>query len=147
MGYFARLGLSVSGDDRAARASEVAELSKKLDAIVADGAVKNEQLKSLAQTVEQIKGYTEPESVEVEGELADPAIEEARDALEEERREAERDERTRKIISETMDSYLAKNQTQQPQPTQGQNNTVLMVLALAIVALAVVIAAILIARG
>lgn len=135
LGYYARLGVSVSAEERPARAADMEELSKKLDAIVRDGAAKTEQLHDLAQTVEKIRGYTEPETVEVEGELADPAIEDARDALEEERREAARDERTKRIISETMDSYLTMSQARQPQQTQA---TVIMVVLVAAVVVLVV---------
>lgn len=134
LGYFARIGITMSDDDRPASHADLSEVAKKLDALAADGAAKNEQLKSLAETVEKIRGYTEPESVEVEGELADPAIEEAKDALEEERREAERDERTRKIINEAMDSYLERNKTQQTQP-QTSTSALLPVLVAAVIAL------------
>lgn len=135
LGYYARIGITMTGDDRPVSKADLSEVAKKLDAIVADGAAKNEQLKSLSSAVDTIKGYTEPESVEVEGELADPAIEEAKDALEEERREAERDERTRKIINEAMDSYLEKNKSQQPQ--QPSSSGVLPVLVAAIIALVI----------
>lgn len=149
LGYFARLGVQMSADQRPASKGELAELSKKLDALAADGAAKNEQLKSLVETVAQIKTYTEPESVEVEGELADPAIEEAKDALEEERKEAERDERTRKIINEVMDSYIEKSKPAEPAPaTQPPQSSVLLaVLAAAVVALVIGIVVILVAKG
>lgn len=146
LGYFARIGITMTADDRPVSRADLAEVAKKLDAIAADGAAKNEQLKSLSETVEKIRGYTEPESVEVEGELADPAIEEAKDALEEERREAERDERTRKIINEAMDSYLERNK---PQPQQSAASTLMPVLVAALIALVigiVVILVILLAR-
>lgn len=141
LGYYARIGITMTAEDRPVSQADLSEVSKKLDAIVADGAAKNEQLKSLAETVEKIRGYTEPESVEVEGELADPAIEEAKDALEEERKEAERDERTRKIINEAMDSYLERNK---PQPQQSAATTLMPVLVAALIALVIGIVVILV---
>lgn len=145
LGYYARIGITMTADDKPVSQSDLADVAKKLDAIVADGAAKNEQLKALSETVDTIRGYTEPDDVEVEGELADPAIEEAKDALEEERREAERDERTRKIINEAMDSYIERNKGQQPQ----QGSSVVPALVAAVVALVigiVVILAILLTR-
>lgn len=150
LGHFARLGVEMTAEQRPASAGDLAELSKKLDALAADGAAKNEQLKKLAETIDQIKGFTEPESVEVEGELADPAIEEAKDALEEERREAEQDERTRKIISEVMDSYIERSKPADPpqQTSQGQGTTILLpVLAAAVVALVIGIVIILLVQA
>lgn len=138
LGYYARIGITMTADDKPVSQSDLADVAKKLDAIVADGAAKNEQLKTLSETVDKIRGYTEPEDVEVEGELADPAIEEAKDALEEERREAERDERTRKIINEAMDSYIERNKSQQP-----QQSSVVPALVAAVVALVIGIVVIL----
>lgn len=144
LGYYARIGITMTADDKPVSQSDLAGVAKKLDAIVADGAAKNEQLKALSETLEKVRGYTEPEDVEVEGELADPAIEEAKDALEEERREAERDERTRKIINEAMDSYIERNKGR-----QSQQSSVVPALVAAVVALVigiVVILAILLTR-
>lgn len=145
--YYARIGIQMSAQDHPATMTELAELSRKLDAVAADGAAKNEQLKALAASIAKIEANTTPETVEVEGELADPAIEEAKDALEEERREAERDERTRKIINEAMESYIEKSKPQQTQPQAPQQNMLLPVLASAVVALVIGLVILLIAKG
>lgn len=145
--YYARIGVTMTAADRPATVSALQELSKKLDAVAADGAAKNEQLKALAASIAKIEANTTPETVEVEGELADPAIEEAKDALEEERREAERDERTRKIINEAMDSYLQKAKPAEPAPAPQQNNMLLPILVSAVVALAIGLIVLLLAKG
>jgi|GEM_PF-1576759 hypothetical protein len=145
--YYARIGVEMSAQNHPVTMTELEELSRKLDAVAADGAAKNEQLKALAASIAKIEANTTPETVEVEGELADPAIEEAKDALEEERREAERDERTRKIINEAMESYIEKSKPQQSQPQAPQSNVLLPVLASAVVALVIGLVILLIAKG
>lgn len=140
LGYYARLGIQISDEARPASVHEVAELSKKLDVLAKDSQVKSEQIKQMSEAISAIKKNTEPETVEVEGELADPAIEEAHNAqLTDEEKQRQEAERTRKIMTDVMNEYAAAHPTPapEPQPAQQQMNPWVPVLVAVIVSLVI----------
>jgi hypothetical protein len=61
----------------------------------------------MAEVLVTIRDYTKPDEVELEGELAEDV--EERELSEEERQQIA-DEHTRKIVSDVMGDYLAKQQ-------------------------------------
>lgn len=117
LGYYARLGIQMTDQQRPASVAEVANLSKKLDLLAKDSQMKSEQLKRMNEAIAHIRKNTEPETVEVEGELADPAIEEAKSPqLSEEEKERQEEERTRKIMTDVMNEYAAAHPAPAPEP-------------------------------
>lgn len=141
LGYYARIGIQISDAQRPASVSEVQELSKKLDVLAKDSQTKSEQISKMAETLQSIQKNTEPETVEVEGELADPAIEDAHDAEPtEEEKERQAAERTKKIMTDVMNEYAAAHPTPAPTPPAPQQQQVspwIPVLVAAIVSLAI----------
>lgn len=103
--YYARIGVQMSGDQRPSTVADVAELSRRLDALAQDNAAKTEQMKQMAEALYDIREYTKPDVPELEGELAEDVEEHE---LTEEERQRIADEHTRQIVSDVMDDYLAK---------------------------------------
>ena len=109
MAYYARLGVQLSGDTRAATSADLAELNGKLDALAQDSRQKGEQLTQLADAIAVIREYTKPDTLELEGEIADDA-EDVEPSEEELQRQA--DERTRQIVSDVIAEYASKQRAE-----------------------------------
>lgn len=105
--YYARIGVQMTADQRPANVADLTELSRRLDALAKDNQAKTEQMKQMAEVLVTIRDYTKPDEVELEGELAEDV--EERELSEEERQQIA-DEHTRKIVSDVMGDYLAKQQ-------------------------------------
>jgi hypothetical protein len=97
----------MTADQRPANVADLTELSRRLDALAKDNQAKTEQMKQMAEVLVTIRDYTKPDEVELEGELAEDV--EERELSEEERQQIA-DEHTRKIVSDVMGDYLAKQQ-------------------------------------
>ena len=107
--YYARIGIQMSAKDHPASASEVAELARRLDVLAQDSQQKNEQLKTMTELLTNIRDYTKPDELELEGELAEQEAEDVEDSeLTEEERQRISDEHTRQIVSDVMGSYMEK---------------------------------------
>ena len=137
LGYYARIGLQMTGDQRPATAAEVADLAKKLDVLAQDSQAKALQMKQMAEAISDIHGYTKPEEVEIEGELAYPEIDTPKEPTEEERQQ-QADERTKKIVSDALDDYLSKAQDQKPERAMSPWVPALIVLAACLAVILVV---------
>ena len=112
--YYARLGVQMTAEQRPANAADVNELYRRIDVLAQDSHAKTEQLKSMAQMISDIRDYTKPDELELEGELADEAEDVAEEEeLTEEERQRIADEHTRKIVSDVMGDYLARQQEAQ----------------------------------
>lgn len=105
--YYARIGVQLSGETRAASAADVADLARKVDALAQDNQAKTEQMRQMAEVLVTIRDYTKPDEVELEGELAEDVEEEP---LTDEERQRIADEHTRQIVSDVMDGYLTRQQ-------------------------------------
>ncbi len=136
MGYFARLGMQMSAADRPASVDEVRNLSQKIDALAADSQFKAEQLRALAEAVDVIKSNTSPEEVELEGEIAEPELEEPEELTEE--------EKTRRLISEVMDEYAAKSRAVEPEEPRRQSLPWWALLLIGLLAVVILLVAVLI---
>lgn len=142
LGYYARIGIQLSDDKRPASIGELEELSKKLDVLAKDSQAKAEQIGKMTEMLQAIQKNTEPETVEVEGELADPAIEEAQNAEpSEEEKERQAAELTKKIMTDVMNEYAAAHPTPAPTPAappqQQQMSPWIPVLVAAVISLVV----------
>lgn len=138
LGYYARIGLEMTGDKRPATASEVADLARKLDVLAQDSQTKTAQMKQMAEAIGKIQEYTKPEEVEVEGELAEPEIESPKELTDEEKQQ-QADERTRKIVSDVMDGYLEKSQEQKAEKNLNPWTPALIVLVACLIVIMVVV--------
>ncbi|MBO7675544.1 MAG: hypothetical protein J6S63_11135 [Atopobiaceae bacterium] len=114
LAYYARIGIELSGDQRVATNQDITSLSQKIDLLAQDNQAKTEQLKVMTEMLASIREYTKPEEFVLEGELADPDVE---DVVEEELSEEERqrilDEHTRQIVSDVMSDYMNKQRDEQ----------------------------------
>lgn len=142
LGYYARIGIQITSEQRPASVAEVQELSKKLDVLAQDSQAKAEQINKMSEMLTAIQKNTEPETVEVEGELADPAIEEAQNAEpSEEEKERQAAELTKKIMTDVMNEYAAAHPTPAPTPAtppqQQQMSPWIPVLVAAVISLVV----------
>ena len=110
--YYARIGIQLSGDTRAATAADMAELARRLDVLAQDSQAKNEQLRVMAEAITAIHEYTKPEELVLEGELGEPDVEDVPEEpqLTEEERQRIADEHTRQVVSDVMSEYLAQQQ-------------------------------------
>ena len=126
--YYARIGVQMSEKDRPASAAEVAELARRLDVLAQDGKQKSEQMTQMVELLTNIREYTKPEELELPGELADQEAEDVEDAeLTDEEKQRIADEHTRKVVSDVMGEYLAKQEADQKAreselASQQQNN-------------------------
>lgn len=112
--YYARIGIQLSDENRPASAGEVAELARRLDVLAQDGQQKSEQLKQMAEMLVNIREYTKPDELELEGELADQDAEDVEQTeLTEEERQRIADEHTRQIINDVMGGYMEKQREEQ----------------------------------
>ena len=111
--YYARLGIQLSGDTRAATNADMAELRTRLDALAQDSQHKSEQLAQMAEVLASIREYTKPDELELEGEVEDDAEDvEDEPELSEEERQRIADEHTRQIVSDVMGEYVAMQRTE-----------------------------------
>ncbi|MGI6754472.1 MAG: hypothetical protein ACOX4F_00345 [Atopobiaceae bacterium] len=133
--YYARLGIQMSADQRPASVAEVAELAKKLDILAQDGQAKTLQMKQMSEALEKIQEYTKPEEIELEGELADPELEAAREA---EEKQHEADERTRQIVSDVIGSYLSQQKEEPEKPAINPWVPAVIVLAACLITIIVI---------
>lgn len=112
--YYARIGVQMSDANRPASASEVAELARRLDVVAQDNQAKTEQLKAMTDILMNIRDYTKPDELELEGELAEQDAEDVEEPeLTDEERQRIADEHTRQIVSDVMGTYLAKQREEQ----------------------------------
>lgn len=135
--YYARIGVQMTAEQRPANAADVAELARRLDVLAQDNQAKNEQMKQMAEVLVTIRDYTKPDEVELEGELAEDV--EDRELTEEERQQIA-DEHTRRIVSDVMDDYLAKQRDEQIQSHDARQAAIgpwIPVLAAVIVSLVI----------
>lgn len=115
MAYYARLGVQLSGETRAATTADLAELHGKLDALAQDSRQKGEQLAQLADAIAVIREYTQPETLELEGEIADDAEDVE---LSEEELQRMADERTRQIVSDVLSEYATQQRAEREEELQ-----------------------------
>lgn len=112
--YYARIGIQMTSEKPPATAADVAELARRIDVLAKDNQAKSEQMSQMVEMLTSIRDYTKPDELEIEGELAD---QEAEDVLQPELTEEERqriaDEHTRKIVSDVMGDYMAKQRDEQ----------------------------------
>lgn len=112
--YYARIGIQMSADQHPASSVEVAELARRIDALAQDNQAKTEQMKQMAELLVDIRDYTKPEELELEGEVADPDVEDVEvPELTDEERQQIADEHTRKIVSDVMGDYMTKQREEQ----------------------------------
>ena len=104
--YYARIGVQLTGTTRTATSTDVAELRGRLDALAQDSQQKGEQLAQMAEAIAQIREYTQPEELELEGEVADDTEDVDQHELTEEEKQQIADEHTRQIVSSVMEEYL-----------------------------------------
>lgn len=110
--YYARIGIQLSGDTRAATAADMAELARRIDLLAQDSQAKNEQLRVMAEAITAIHEYTKPDELELEGELGEPDAEDVPEEpeLTDEERQRIADEHTRQVVSDVMGDYLKRQQ-------------------------------------
>ncbi len=114
--YYARIGVQMSAEQRPATVGDMAELSRRVDALAQDNQAKSEQLKQMAELLVDIRDYTKPDELELEGELAGEEAEDVETPeLTDEERQAIADEHTRQIVSDVMGDYLTKQQAAEEQ--------------------------------
>ncbi|MDO4808128.1 MAG: hypothetical protein Q4A07_12880 [Coriobacteriales bacterium] len=107
--YYARIGIQMTSEQRAATASDVAELSRRIDLLAKDNQAKTDQMNKMVEMLTSIQDYTRPDELELEGELAEQEAEDVvPPELTEEERQRIADEHTRKIVSDVMGDYMAK---------------------------------------
>ncbi len=112
--YYARIGIQMSAEQHPATSGEVAELSHRIDVLAKDNHAKTEQMKQMAELLVNIRDYTKPEELELEGEVADPDVEDVEvPELTDEERQQIADEHTRKIVSDVMGDYITKQREEQ----------------------------------
>ena len=136
LAYYARIGIQMEGNTRPASVQELQDLSKKLDALAADGASKTEKLNQMSEILNNIRDYTKPEEVELEGEVADEVEDVEETELTDEERQAIADEHTRKIVSDVMGEYAAR-QIEERRSEQPPMNPWIPVLVAVIVSLVI----------
>ena len=100
--------------------ADVAELSRRLDALAQDSQAKTEQLKQMGDLLSTIRDYTKPDELELEGELAEDVEEHE---LTEEERQLLADQNTRQIVSDVMGDYLARQQESDEQKRASEPTT------------------------
>lgn len=110
--YYARIGIQLSGDTRAATAADMAELARRIDLLAQDSQAKNEQLRVMTEAITAIREYTKPDELELEGELGEPEAEDVPEEpeLTDEERQRIADEHTRQVVSDVMGDYLKRQQ-------------------------------------
>ena len=110
--YYARIGIQLSGDTRAATAADMAELARRIDLLAQDSQAKNEQLRVMTEAITAIREYTKPDELELEGELGEPDAEDVPEEpeLTDEERQRIADEHTRQVVSDVMGDYLKRQQ-------------------------------------
>ena len=110
--YYARIGIQLSGDTRAATAADMAELARRIDLLAQDSQAKNEQLRVMTEAITAIHEYTKPDELELEGELGEPDAEDVPEEpeLTDEERQRIADEHTRQVVSDVMGDYLKRQQ-------------------------------------
>lgn len=112
--YYARIGIQMSEEGKAASSAEVAELARRLDVLAQDNQAKAEQMKQMTELLVSIRDYTKPDELVLEGELADQDVEDVEEPeLTDEERQRISDEHTRQIVSDIMDGYMAKQKEEQ----------------------------------
>ncbi len=123
LAYYARIGIQMSEEQRPASVGDLAELSKRLDALAKDNQAKTEQMKQMAEVLVEIRDYTKPEELELEGELAEQEAEDVEEhELTDEERQRIADEHTRQVVSDVMGDYLAKQQEAEEQWNAAQQS-------------------------
>ena len=110
--YYARIGIQLSGDTRAATAADMAELARRIDLLAQDSQAKNEPLRVMTEAITAIREYTKPDELELEGELGEPEAEDVPEEpeLTDEERQRIADEHTRQVVSDVMGDYLKRQQ-------------------------------------
>ncbi len=121
LAYYARIGIQMSEEQRPANVGDLAELSHRLDVLAKDNQAKTEQMQQMAEVLVEIRGYTKPEELELEGEIAEDVEE---PELTDEERQRIADEHTRQIVSDVMGDYLAKQQEADEQWAASQRGTI-----------------------
>jgi len=106
--YYARIGVQADALGNLASKEDVAELSRRLDVLATRGVSQSEQLERMSEVLSNIRDYTKPEELELEGEVADDAEDVEQSELTDEERQAIADEHTRKIVSDVMSEYAAR---------------------------------------
>lgn len=112
--YYARIGIQMTSDQHPATVADVAELSRRIDLLAKDNQAKAEQMGQMVEMLTNIREYTRPEELELEGELADQEAEDVEQPeMTEEERQRIADEHTRQIVSDVMGGYMAKQREEQ----------------------------------
>jgi hypothetical protein len=110
LAYYARIGIQASSEQTVQTAVQLANLAAKVDALAADNIAKGEQMKQMAEMLVNIRDYTKPEEMELEGEVQDDAEDVVAAELTDEEKQAIADEHTRKIVSDIMATYDKKQE-------------------------------------
>ena len=126
LAYYARIGVQASSEQTAQTAIQLANLSQKIDALAADNIAKSEQMKQMAEMLVNIRDYTKPEEMELEGEVQDDAEDVVAAELTDEEKQAIADEHTRKIVSDIMATYDEKQQERAAHFPKGESSNQLL---------------------
>lgn len=154
LAYYARLGIQLSGETRAATTQDVDELRGRLDALAQDSQQKGEQLAHMADLLASIREYTKPDEFVLEGEVAEDAEDVESDEPTEEELQRMADERTRQIVSDVMEEYASKQRAEREEmqrwaeSNEPDTRSIMMIaVSVAVVVLAVAIIVLLVTRG
>ena len=118
--YYARIGIQMTSDQRPATVGDMNELSRRIDALAQDSQAKTDQMKQMAEMLANIRDYTKPDEVELEGEIAEDVEDQE---LTEEERQRIADEHTRKVVTDVMEDYLSIQQEAEDQRRAAMQNT------------------------
>ena len=110
----------MTSDQRPATVGDMNELSRRIDALAQDGQAKTDQMKQMAEMLANIRDYTKPDEVELEGEIAEDVEDQE---LTEEERQRIADEHTRKVVTDVMEDYLSIQQEAEDQRRAAMQNT------------------------
>ncbi|MDO4798082.1 MAG: hypothetical protein Q4A01_08700 [Coriobacteriales bacterium] len=121
LAYYARIGIQMSEEQRPASVGDLNELSRRLDALAKDNQAKTDQIKQMAEVLVEVRDYTKPEELELEGEIAEDVEE---PELTDEERQRIADEHTRQIVTDVMGDYLAKQQEADEQWAAAQRGAI-----------------------
>lgn len=140
LAYYARIGIQASSEETAQTAIQLAQLSQKVDALAADNIAKGEQMKQMAELLVNIRDYTKPEEMELEGEVTDEAEDVEQTELTDEEKQAIADEHTRKIVTDVMATYDKRQEERAAAQHTSQEPTSQLMPTLIIAGVALVIA-------
>lgn len=138
LAYYARIGIQADTLSHLASKEDVAELARRLDVLATRDLSRGEQLEHMNELLSNIRDYTKPNELELDGEVADEAEDVEEPELTDEERQAIADEHTRRIVSDVMGEYAARAIEAEGKRTQtGTLNPWIPVLVAVIVSLVI----------